>query len=61
MTDILIFIFGVVIGISADSFLETRATNNDIENKKKMMIEINKDIKNGYKPDLKLYKKKYNL
>ena len=61
MTYTLIFIFGFVIGMVSDGVMEQRDIINKDDNRQKMMKEIQKDINNGYMPDLKKYKAKYNL
>ncbi len=61
MTYTLVFIFGFVMGMVTDGMLEERSVSNKAENKQKMMREIKKEMDNGYMPDLKKYKQKYNL
>ena len=61
MTYTLIFIFGFVMGMATNGVLGERSVINKDENRQKMMKEIKQEIDNGYMPNLKEYKKKYNL
>ena len=61
MTYTLIFIFGFVMGMVTDGVMDQRNVVNKDESRQKMQKEMQKEIDNGYMPDLKKYKKKYNL
>jgi len=61
MSYVVAIAFGGIIWISVSSYIVERNNNINKNNQELMMKEIKKDMKSGYRPDLKAYRKKYNL
>lgn len=56
-----IFVLGLVIGMTTNVWIKDRSIEQNKINKIEMKKEIERDIKNGYRPDIKKYKQKYKM
>lgn len=56
-----IFVLGLVIGMTTNVWIKDRSIEQNKINKIEMKKEIERDINNGYRPDIKKYKQKYKM